>query len=393
MRFEPLAGVRVVDVTTSLAGPFCTELLAGLGAEVVKVEPPGGGDEARAWGPPFHDGTATMFHAMNAGKRSLALELRRGREILLRLADRADVLVQSLRPGLADERGLGADELRARNPRLVYCTIGAFGARGPDALLPGYDPLAQARAGIVSVTGEAGRPGVRVGVSIVDQTTGIVAALGVVAALHERERSGAGRVVDVSLLETAVSLMGYHLTGHAAGGPVPGRHGTAFPSIAPYETFTAADGELMVAAANDRLFASLCRALGLDALPDDERFATNPERVAHRDELHASLAARFAERTRAEWLALLAEAAVPAAPVNEVPDVLADPQVAALDLLQELGGLPVVRPPLSADGEPLAHRAAAPELGADTRAILRELGYDDAEIDAFERDGVVRSRG
>ena len=218
MSFQPLAGIRVVDVTTSYAGPFCSELLGALGADVVKVEAPDGGDPARTWGPPFWSGQSAIFLSVNAGKRSLAVDLRRGRDVLLRLADSADVFLQSLRPGLAEELGLGPEELRRRNPRLVYCSIGAFGRVGPWSEQPGFDPLMQAAGGIISVTGEPARPGVRVGVSLVDQGTGMWAAIAILAAVHERERSGQGREVDVSLYETALGYMAYHLTGagHAA---------------------------------------------------------------------------------------------------------------------------------------------------------------------------------
>ncbi len=262
MEFLPLSGVRVIDVTTSLAGPYCTEVLAALGADVIKVEPLSG-DEARAWGPPFWHGESTMFLSMNAGKRSIALDLRKGVDVLLRLADGADVFLQSLRPGAAEERGFGPDVLRDRNPKLVYTTIGAFGHTGPWSTRPGYDPLAQAAGGILSLTGEEGRPGVRVGVSMVDQGTGIWAALAIVAALLERERTGSGRVIDVSLYETTLALLAYQITGYLASGDVPGRHGTAFASIAPYRVYGTADGEVMIAAGNDKLFGALVEALEL----------------------------------------------------------------------------------------------------------------------------------
>ena len=224
---RPLHGIRVVDVTSSLAGPYCTQLLAALGADVVKVEHPGRGDEARAWGPEFSAGGSVLFFAANAGKRSLALDLKApaGRDALLRLVDRADVLVQSLRPGTAERLGLGETALRGRNPRLVYASIGSYGRTGPLATLPGYDPMMQAAAGLISVTGEPGRPGVRVGASLVDQGTGLWAAFGILAALHEREQSGRGRVVDVSLYETAVALLPYHVAHYLATGEVPVRQG------------------------------------------------------------------------------------------------------------------------------------------------------------------------
>ena len=389
MSFEPLAGIRVLDVTGSLAGPHCTEVLGALGADVVKVERPDGGDDTRGWGPPFWDGEGTLFLAANANKRSLALRISdpRGLEALLRLADRADVLVQSLRPGLAERSGFGPDAVRERNPRLVYCSIGAFGTTGPLRDAPGYDPLMQAASGIMSVTGEADGGPVRVGVSLVDYMTGMWAALGIVAALGERERTGAGATLDTALYETALGLMSYHLTGFVATGSAPGRLGTEFPLIVPYQAFATRDGHVMVAATNDRLFRLLCDAIDLPDLPDDPRFATNPARVENRVALGETLGARFAEEATETWLDRLGAAGVPAAPVQDVAAVAAHPQTAALALLEpELRALGHA---LSVDGERIRNRSRAPALGADTRELLLEAGYSSSEVEALVASGVA----
>ena len=389
--FLPLTGVRVVDVTSSLAGPTCTQLRASLGADVVKVEPLRG-DHARAWGPPFIDGEGAMFLASNAGKRSFAVDLSdpRGLEALLRLADGSDVLVQSLRPGAAAQHGFGADAVRARNPRLVYCSIGAFGAKGPLRDQPGYDPLLQAAAGIMSVTGVDEMPPVRVGVSLIDFGTGVWAALGVLAALHERDTgSGMGRTIDVSLYETALSLLSYQLVGYLGTGEIPGREGSAFAQIAPYQVFATSDGELMIVAGNDKLFRALCRVLGIDEITADARFLTNPDRVRHRAELVALLEPPLRQRGTEELLATLIDAGIPASPVRNVGEAAEHEQTRALGMLQTLGHITTVAQPLSVDGERVDHRTPPPPVGAHTAEILRGLGYSDAEVSALAADGVV----
>lgn len=398
MAHKPLTGLVVLDVTTSIAGPYCAQVLAALGADVIKVERPDTGDDGRAWGPPFWNGEGTMFLASNAGKRSLALSLRdpRGHAALLRLVDGADVFLQSLRPGLAEELRLGAEALRERNPRLVYCTVGAYGHVGPLSLEPGYDALMQAAGGLISITGEPGRPGVRVGSSLIDQGTGMWAALGVLAALLERDRTGEGSVVDVSLYETALGYIAYHVAGYLADGTVPRGEGTRFPMVAPYQVFPTRDGELMVAGGNDRLFASICDVVGLPELAGDPRFRTNPDRVRNRDELCALLEAALSEHGAAHWQARLTEAGVPAAPVADIADVVHAPQTEALGILQSLDhpSIPDLRLtalPLTFDGERALHRCAPPSVGEHTVEVLLEAGYENNEIAALAAEGVIRT--
>jgi formyl-CoA transferase/CoA:oxalate CoA-transferase len=396
MAHDPLRGTQVLDVTTSIAGPYCAQILAALGADVIKVERPDTGDDARAWGPPFWNGEGTMFLSANAGKRSLGISLRDpdGREAVLRLAERSDVFLQSLRPGHAEALGLGPEAVRARNPRVVYCSVGAYGRVGPLSREPGYDALMQAAGGLISVTGEPGRPGVRVGASLIDQGTGTWAALGVLAALLERDRTGTAPAVDVSLYETALGYLGYHLAGFLADGTVPTGEGTRFPMVAPYQVFATRDGELMIAGGNDRLFARICDVLGTPELVDDPRFRTNPDRVANRDELGRLLEDRLATDTTARWHERLTAAGVPVAPVADVADIVAAPQTEALGMLEPLPhpSIPDLRLPalpLSFDHERAVHRSPPPAVGQHTAEILAEVGYDDETIAALAARGVI----
>lgn len=348
-----LAGIRVVDASENLAGPWCAQILGDLGAEVLKVERPGG-DPARAWGPPFVGEDAALFVVTNRHKRSERLDLRTeaGRSRLWASIEGADIFVQSFRPGAIERLGFGEGDVRSRNPRILYASVSAYGTRGPLRDAAGYDPLLQAFSGLMSVTGEAGGPPVRVGTSLVDMGAGMWLAIGLLAALRERDRTGRGGRVEVSLLGAALAWMGYHLIGAQATGEAPGRHGTAFPSIAPYESFETKDGRLMIAAGNDGLFHALCAVLKRPDLAADAAYRTNALRVGARAELAGKLQTETRAWTTSALTEALLRAGVPCAPIQDVAHVLAHPQTEASGLLVDLpdGGVKVVPMPVAFDG-------------------------------------------
>lgn len=379
----PLEGLLVVEVSVSVAGPYAAQVLADLGARVIKVERPGTGDDTRQWGPPFWQGESTQFQAVNRNKESIELDLKspQGREALLRLADRADVFIQNYRPGTMERLGFGYEALSARNPRLIYCAISAFGTTGPLKDLPGYDPLMQAYSGIMRVTGEEGRPPIRVSNSLVDQGTAMWCVIGILSALHRRTETGRGAKVDASLFETALSWLPFHIQGYFATGINPKPLGSGMGFLAPYQAFPTADGHLMVAAGNDGLYRKLCEAIERPELAADERFVTNPLRVQNRQALVAILNDVFVTRPTCEWEQRLRKAGVPCARVQQVGDALADPQTASLGIIQKVAhptipDFRVVGMPLLLDGRRPEPRRAPPPLGADTEKVLRELGLE-----------------
>jgi crotonobetainyl-CoA:carnitine CoA-transferase CaiB-like acyl-CoA transferase len=370
----PLDGMLVVEFGHSVAGPFAGQILSDLGADVVKIEKPEG-DDARRWGPPFLDGTGATFQALNRNKRSVVANLRdagQRQKLADYIVDHADVVLQNLRPGQADQVGLGAAALLARKPGLVYCNMGAFGARGPLATRPGYDPLMQAFGGIMSVVGETGRPAVRVGPSIIDCGTAMWAALGIVSALLRRRDTGVGGVVDVSLFETAASWMNIHAAQFAGSKELPARHGSGQVGIVPYRAYQTADIELVVAAGNDGLFRKMSAALGHPEWASDARFASNPLRVRHSTELYALIEPVMLTRTAAQWTLALDAVGVPCAPVQDVQQMVTHPQTEALGILQAVPGCsaPLIGLPISFDGRRPQPRSAAPTLGADTAHVF-----------------------
>jgi len=391
-----LDGVRVLDLTRNFAGPFCTQVLGDLGADVVKVERPGAGDDTREWRPPDWNGVSTSFLSFNRNKRSLAVDLDHsdGQAIVQRLALRADVLVESFRRGSLAKRGLDYERLHAENARIVYCSINGFGSTGPLRDRPGYDPVVQAYSGIMSLTGEPGRRPLRTGPSIVDTGTGMWCALAVLGALYARERTGRGARIDSSLLETGVAWVGYHLAGYFATGRVPGPVGSSASMIAPYEGFATRDGYLQLAAGNNAIFARLCRVLGLPDLPADPRFRTNADRVAHRDALHEMLEAKFVTRSAREWEETLSAHEVPCSCVRTLDEVAEDPQVVALGMFPSvphpaIPDLRLVDQPFRIDGARAARLEAPPDVGQHTDGILADLGYSAEEIASLRRRGVT----
>lgn len=380
-----LSGIVVADFGRVLAAPYMTMLLADLGAEVIKIERPGTGDDTRAWGPPFADGEATYFLGVNRNKRSVTLDLgqRSGQEAARAIVARADVVVENFRPGTMDRLGLGYEEMRALNPGLVYCSVTGFGTDA-GARLPGYDLLVQAMGGLMSVTGEPGGQGTKAGVALVDVITGLHAGMGILAALRHRERTGAGQRVEVSLLSSLLSALTNQSAAYVGAGVVPQAMGNRHPSIVPYEVIAAKDRPLVLAVGNDRQFGTLCTSIGRSDLADDERFATNSARVAHRDELLPELAAALSARTADDWFEDLTAAGVPCGPINDMAAAFdlaerlgLDPRTAIDDPRRETPAAQVANP-IRLGATPAAYRTAPPRLGEDTAALLAELGLDQA---------------
>ena len=394
----PLAldGIRVVDLSRVIAGPWCGALLSDLGADVIKVEDTGSGDESRTW-PPHKDGEAAAYLLFNRNKRAMTLDLKtpEGVEVVKTLVKGADVVIENFRTGTMESFGLGYDVLAELNPKLIYCSVSAFGRTGPRKDAPGYEALMQAFSGIMSITGEPDGQPVRAGVSFLDLSTGILCALGVSAALLQRQRTGLGQRVDGSLLETAVSLLAFHAEGYLLTGAIPKALGSGHPSLSPYRNFKCRDGQwIFIAAANDRFWGKLARAIGLGEMAENPRFAKNGERVKNRVELEDILEKAIAERDREPLLKILEEADVPATPVNTVDQVMNDPQTAERGIVQrvrhtKLGEIPVVGTPLRFSRMNPGVRRAAPLRGEHTDEILAEHGYTPERIQALRDKNVV----
>ena len=408
MTVRPLAGVTVVDLTRVLAGPWATQMLADMGAEVIKIERPVVGDETRHWGPPWikdaqgrETTESAYFLSTNRGKRSVAIDLAtaEGQALVRRLASGADVFVENFKVGALARYGLDYDTLAPDNRRLVYVSISAFGQDGPQADGPGYDAMIQAMGGLMSITGVPdGEPGAgpqKVGVAVADLMCGMYAIAGILGALHERHRSGRGQYVDLSLLDTQVAWLANQNLNYLVSGTVPRRRGTAHPNIVPYQAFATADGHVMIAVGNDAQFARFCAATGLAALGDDPRYSSNARRVVNRDQLLPAVAAALAQRSTAHWLKVLRDADVPCGPINDIAQVFAEPQVRhrgmRIDLLHPAAGsVPGVRNPILYSRTPMSYERAPPLLGADTDAVLGErAGLDAESLADLRRRGVI----
>ena len=393
----PLSGLTILDLTRVLSGPYCTMLLADMGARVIKLEHPGRGDDTRGWGPPFVRGESAYFLSINRNKESLTLDMKQpgARRVLDALLDRADVVVENFRPGTMERLGLGYEQVSASRPRLVYCSISGFGQTGPRRGEPGYDAVIQAEGGLMSITGPSDGPPYRLGVAISDIVAGMFAAQGITLALFARERSGRGQRVDIGMLDTTAALLTYQAAIYFATGVAPGRLGNRHPTIVPYETFAASDGDFVVAVGNDDQWKRFCEVLELTSMGANPMFATNRSRVEHYALIRPVLAHTLAGRTRAEWVTRLQEAGVPCGSVRDIGEVLQDAQIDAREMIAQVehvtaGTLRLLGVPIKLSETPGRVETAPPALGQHTRAILEaDLGYSAAEIEDMARAGAI----
>jgi len=393
---KPLDGIRVVDLSRILAGPYCSMLLSDFGAEIIKIENPDKGDDTRAYGPPFLEGESVYFLSINRGKKSLTLNLKtpEAREILKKLIQQSDVLLENFRRDYLQSIGFGYDEVVKLNPKIIYASVTGYGHTGPWADRPGYDLAVQGQSGIMSLTGDPKGEPYKTGTSLADITAGLYATLGILLALQARQRTGQGQKVDVSLLDGQVSFLTYQAGIYFGTGKSPTRKGNQHPTIVPYETFKASDRWFNLAAGNDRLWQQFCDLIDRPDLKTNEKFATNPKRVQNHAELHPTLEKIFASKTADEWLAILEKGGIPCGPIYSVSEVLEHPQVRAREMVVErphpkLKSVKMTGVPVKLSGTPGEAGTAPPMLGQHTQEVLRDLGYKDADIDRLKKAGAI----
>ncbi len=394
---RPLSGVRVLDLSRVLAGPYCSMMLGDLGADVIKVERPRVGDETREWGPPEAGGEAAYYLCVNRNKRSITIDLKQpeGQEIVKKLAKRSDILLENYKVGTLQRFGLGYDDIKEINPGIIYCSITGFGQYGPYKDRPGYDFIIQGMGGIMSITGEPDGPPMKVGVAIVDITAGLFACSAILAALYNREKTGKGQYIDIALLDSVVAWLANVGSNYLVSGEIPKRYGNAHPNIVPYEPFKTKDGTyIALGVGNDRQWQEFCKIAGLEDIADDPKFATNPQRVIHREELIPIIAKKMLERTSEEWLTELEKHKIPCGPINTLDKVFSDPQVRAREMVVEVphptaGSVKLVASPMKLSDTPCRVDRHPPLLGEHTEEVLHELGYRDDDIQALREKGVI----